>query len=279
MTITFLDIDYTLIRPESKLAIIDKDNPSQIIMRINNSDEILMNSVWKKFNIKVQYNGKTFWLNPELLKSIKRHVDGITLNRIGISYRDWTDNELLNNQGFDFILHNLGELKDTNSSVSLLTARKSKKSHGEFLKKLKEEIKSKLRLSVVSEFFINDMEVQTNSDLTASRKAKIILEHLIGYKIKSNRFVNLKQSEYSDVKFYDDDVDNIDAVKNLQLLFETCLKNTDKELKNEIINKLKHVKLTWETCLVTNNDLNPFVKNNGILVLPQIDLFESFNRL
>lgn len=284
--IIFLDIDYTLIRPESKLAIIDKDNPGNIIMRIESTDEPLLTSIWKKFDLKVDYNGKIFWLNPELYKAVKRRVSGINLDRIGISYREWTDKELLDQQakGLDFLLYNLKSLKDSETPIALLTARGSKEAHNEFIKKIKEEISLKLRLPVIKEYFISDMDSTSTSDLIASRKSKIILEHLIGFKIKSNRFIDLKQSEYTSIKFFDDDIKNVEAVRNLQELFEICLKNTDKSIKTVIMNRVKDIELNFETNLVTNNDLNPFITNNDKLVLSNesVDLFETFrfrNRL
>lgn len=281
--IIFFDIDYTLIRPESKLAIIDKENPGEVLLRIDSSDIPLLTSVWKKFDIMIEYNGKNFWLSPDLFKSIKRKVKGITSERIGISYREWSNKEISEQQskGLEFLLHNLQKLKDSGVPVALLTARGSKESHEYFIKKIKDEITSKLRLSVIKEYFINDIDSQTSSDLTASRKSKIILEHLIGYKIKSNRFTDLKQSEYSKVKFYDDDIKNIEAVKNLQRLFETCLNNTEKSLKSQIMQRFKYTKLEWETNLVTNNDLNPFVNSTNSLISPYdstVDLFEAFRK-
>ncbi len=281
--IIFFDIDYTLIIPESKLSIIDKENPGEVIMRISSSDIPLLTSVWKKFDIMIEYNGKTFWLSPDLLKSIKRKVNGITSKRIGISYREWSDKEILEKQskGLEFLLYNLQNLKDSGIPVVLLTARGSKENHDKFINKIKDEIYTKLRLPVIKEYFINDIESQTNSDLIASRKSKIILEHLIGYKIKSNRFIDLKQSEYDKVKFYDSDDKNIEAVKNLQTLLEICLNNTDKSLKSQIMQRLKYSKLEWETNLVTNNDLNPFIINTNSLIYPYdstVDLFENFGR-
>lgn len=279
--IIFFDIDYTLIRPESKLAIIDKENPGEIVSRINNTDEPLLDSIWKKYKLNVEYNGKTFWISPEIFKSIKRKVSDITLDRIGISYREWTDKEILEQQanGLEFLLHNLKDLKDCNIPVALLTARTRKENHGEFLKKMKDEISTKLRLPVIKEFFINDIDSQYSTDLTASRKAKIIIEHLIGYKIKGNRFVDLKQSEYSTIRFFDDDDKNIEAVNNLQKLFETCLNNTDKELKSKIMIRFKNTNLKYNTYLVTNNELNPFIIKENSLISPyntNVELFETF---
>jgi DNA-binding cell septation regulator SpoVG len=279
MEIIFLDIDFTILRPEWKLAVIDKEDPSKVLMRIEPSQASLMTTYWKKHNLAVNYNGGTYWLSPEILEKIQKVKKGITLDRIGISMREWTSKEILDRQknNIEFVMHNLRSLKGKEASVILLSARAAKTNHEEFLKAIKQEITDKLKLSVVKEYFVNDMAVNATSHVTASRKAKIILEHLIGYKIKMNRFVDLSQTQSDKVSFYDDDKLNIDAVDELQPLFEHILRNTDRVLRSKIISMFENKTPSVTTKLATNNDLNPFLSNVVELQIPyNIDLFESY---
>jgi DNA-binding cell septation regulator SpoVG len=279
MEIIFLDIDFTILRPNSKLVVIDKEEPNRVLFRIEPSQSVLLTSYWKKYNLRVDYNGMTYWLSPEMYDGIKRIKKNLPLNRVGISAREWTSKEILDTQktNIDFVLKNLKHLKDKNAQVVLLTARESKDNHAEFLKTIKEELKNKLKVSILKEYFVNDMEANVSSSVTATRKAKIILEHLVGYKIMRNRFVETTQSEYETAYFYDDDSINIDVANELQDIFEVALKETKPELKAKIIQRMKSVKLKLETNLATNNSLNPFITNEVILTVPyNLDLYESF---
>lgn len=270
MEIIFFDIDYTLIRPHSKLAIISKENPKEIIMRIDMTDIPLMTTYWKKYNLKIDYNGQIYWLSPELYKNIKRKNSNITLSQIGISSREWFDKDLIDHQSksLEFILNNFNDLKDSNIPVALLTARINMNANHDFIKTIHKELKDKLRLTVIKDYFIDGIDDNQISDITASRKAKIILEHLIGYKIKGTKFVDLKQESYDTIRFYDDSKKNIRMVNNLQTLFELCLKNTENSLKNEILSRVKDKNLIYTTYRVITNDLQPFIIKRNMLTPP-----------
>ena len=92
-------------------------------------------------------------------------------------------------------------------------------------------------------YFVNNIDNKDDSDITCFRKAKIILEFLTGYKIKSNRFSDLKQETYNNINFYDDDYKNVEAVQNLQFVLEKLLVRTDSVVKKEILERLKNNKL------------------------------------
>jgi hypothetical protein len=279
MEIIFLDIDFTILRPSSKLVVIDKEEPNRILLRIEPSQSTLLTTYWKKHNLEVNYNGSTHWLSPELYDRIKKVKKNLPLERIGISNREWTSKEILDDQriNIDFLLNNLKHLRGKDAQIVLLTARESKENHSEFLVAIRTEISNKLKLKVAKEYFVNDMESNSSTNVTATRKAKIILEHLVGYKIKRNRFVDTIQTVVDTACFYDDDNVNIEVANNLQDIFEIALKETKPELKAKIIQRLKIVKLKLETNLTTNNELNPFITNEVILAVPyNLDLYESF---
>lgn len=270
--IFFLDLDYALSKPE--LAVIDKENPMNVVMRINGADEPLISSTWKKYNLEVNYNGKTFWLSPDFLKSLKRRVSSITLNRIGITYRNLSDDEIEENGKLTSLISKLKKFKDTGIPIVILSSLETKSKSDDSIKKL---ISTNLRLPVIKEYNISNMDINSSADAIVYRKAKIVLEHLIGFKIRNNRFVDLKQGKYSKVKLFDTDEKCIEGVKNLQLLFELCLYNTDKTIKHKILERFKNSILEWETFLITNNDINPFIRTFGNLVSPaNVDLFNSF---
>lgn len=273
----FFDLDYTLWNTNSKLAVINKNQPEKVIYRIDPIYIPMMKTYWKQYDLQVRYNGKQYWLNEDIWKEIQDKNKNIKIENIGISDREWNNEEIINRQlgKVEYLLDNLNHLKNDHAAeIGFLTARTNKKAHGGLLKELKDRIYRKLRKNISKIFFVNDLEDDVNNDLTASRKAKIILEHLIGYKIRRNQFIKMDQSKYDDIHFYDDNENNIEAAKNIQIIFERCLRNSDPIIKNEIIDRVKNNDLNYTCYLITNNEIEPFSKKEKRLLLPNmVELF------
>jgi len=81
---------------------------------------------------------------------------------------------------------------------------------------------------------------------------------MVGFKIVDDHFVPIKQNSYEDVYFYDDEFQNINVANQLQDIFEEYLRNTDDEVYESIMRRIKKKTPTLHTNLVTNNSLNRF---------------------
>lgn len=274
------DLDYTLWKIDAKLAVINKNKPQTIIYRIPAEEVNFMKEYYKSQKLEVSYNGYTWYLNEKIWEAIQKDNAGIELSDIGISFREFTDAEILENQivRTDYLLENLNHLKDNKVEIGFVTARSNKKNHKKNLETLIEKIERKLHTNVNKVYFVNDIDNNHDSDVTAFRKAKIVLEYLVGYKIKGSRFVDLKQNQYENVCFYDDDAKNIEAVENLQNLLERLLIRTELDVKKAILTELKNKKISYSTYLITQNKIQPFIVKEQELLSPNhIKLFEKFN--
>jgi hypothetical protein len=274
------DLDFTLWRTPSKLAVIDKKEPWKVIYRISPDKISMMKSYYRKEDLTVNYNGGTWYLNEQMWSDIKRLIGReITLSDIGISDREWTNEEILENQisKTDYLLENLNHLKGGKFDIGFLTARTRKKNHIDNINKLKEKVATKLKTSVKKVYFVNDLDENNSGDITSSRKAKILLEHLVGYKIKGSKFTSLKQDSYDRVFFYDDDKSNVEQANALQFLLEKLLVKTSKEVKHDILERIKQNNLFYIVNEITSNKLNPFIKYERKLLPPNnIKLFEDY---
>jgi hypothetical protein len=267
----FFDLDWTLWKSDTKLSIINKKEPNKVIRRVESFLEPMMKTYWKKYDLPIRYNGSQWWLSKDIWEELQRKYKGIKLEDLGISYRDWTSEEILSKQKDKtvYLLSNLNHLKEKwNITINFLTARSNKEAHKDMLDDLKKSVYRKLRININKIYFVNDFEAELSDDNTASRKAKILLEHLIGYKIRKNRFVELQQTETESVHFYDDTKLNIEAAQSLQILFDSCIQNTDPVLKKEIIDRIKSNELKFTTHLITNNDIEPFKTTTHKLISP-----------
>lgn len=277
-TLHMFDLDFTLWKTNSKLSIINKNKPEDVVMRINTSDKSLMKTYWKKYNLPMNYNGSTYYLNDILWKELSDNDKNLKLKDLGVSYREWTSKEELTKQitNTEYLLSNLDHLINSrNITLGIITARSDKGNHKNLINELNKKIENKLNIKINRTYFVNDLDNRPNDDITASRKAKIILEHLIGYHIKNNRFINTKQTDYKEVYFYDDYDKNIEAVNNIQKILEICLKKTKPDIKREIIKRLENNELKHNTYMVTNNKVNPFIIKENKLKIPSN--FKLFN--
>ena len=91
-----------------------------------------------------------------------------------------------------------------------------------------------------------------------TRKANILLEHVVGFHIKEDRFVPLKQDRYDKVYFYDDEPNNIFVTNDIQQLLDEYLINTEEEVYNRIVKTIKEKQPILYNNLITNNSLNRF---------------------
>jgi hypothetical protein len=277
------DLDETLINTHAKWVVISKNNPADIIMSIDSSEMKLVTSYYQKWNLKTEYLGKTNWLSPKIWSDIKKKRPTIRLEEVGISPREWTQKEDIERKikKTDFIINNIKHLKK-GTEIGILTGRGSFEHNSEIIDLLTDQL-SKRGLILKYIYFVNDVDNNTDSDTTAWRKAIICLEHLIGYKVDS-KIHPLVKNWYQSVHFYDDNIKNIDAVKNIQTLFEEAYKESDDEVKNIIRNRIDNSELSYSTNLVTQNQLNRFKTTTNKLFIPiyyknKIKTYESFRNI
>lgn len=256
----FFDLDYTLWKTSARTWIIDKNNPDNYIIRINsNEDQLLTTGYYKNDNLPIYYNGIKAWLSKTLYDKILKKKPNIILDNIGISHREYSDAQLIENQTKDFILyiHNIKHLN--NQTIHILTARPSMDNHKNLIDELKLSLNA-FNIEIGKQYFVNDNKYIDVNGSSAERKCLILLQHLIGYKIEGNEFVPILVDKYEDIQFYDDDDLNVIACQNINKYFNNILTQTPDWLVEKITNRvnLNDLKLTINQ--VTSNIINPFIQ-------------------
>lgn len=256
----FFDLDYTLWKTSARTWIIDKNYPDNYIIRINsNEDQLLTTGYYKNDNLTINYNGITAWISKTLYDQILSKKPNILLENIGISYREYSDEKLIQKQTKDFILyiHNIKHLN--NQTLHILTARPSMDSHKNLMDELKVYLNA-FNIKIGKQYFVNDNKHIHIIGNSSERKCLILLQHLIGYKIEGNEFVPILVDKYEDIHFYDDDELNVIACQNINKYFDNILTQTPEWLVEKIKNRvnLNDLKLTINQ--VTSNVINPFIQ-------------------
>lgn len=273
------DLDDTLWKMDNQdIWIIDKDKPYKPVMSIDHIEyNNIKNKRYIKDNIIFDYNGNRFYISKDMFEFIKKKTGSENQDRFGISFMPITKKSLLDKNNFEFLVDNISHLRNKKFvEIGILTARSNQKNHAELLNKLRLEM-SNIGLEIKKIFFIGNGLTKGYSYYD---KTKILLEHLIGFKILDGKFIDKRQDWYSKVSFYDDDIKNIEYANDVQNYLNDLLKKTDDDLFRIICNRIKENKLILETNLITGNKLNKFKKNIILIKEPiKFPIQEKLNHL
>ena len=255
--LAMFDLDNTLWYIKSDVWIIDKNKPSEPILKISPVEFALIKSgIYVKDDILIEYNGEIFYISKDMMERIERKKK-IRLGNIGISYSEFFDDDILNKKEVQLILNNIKQLIGKNIEIGILTARSDRKKHATLLNKLRLKLKE-YGLEIDKIYFVSEsIRAIGYQDKLIYDKNKILLSHLIGLDIDENSFIPIKKEAYNKIYFYDDIKSNIMNANNLQDYFDFLVRNSDDDCL-EFINKRLESDLILVNNLITNNELNPF---------------------
>jgi hypothetical protein len=264
--IAFFDLDDTLWENDYDIWIIDKNSPNKPVLILDPVEfGLIKKGKYKKDDIVLDYNGQKFWISDEMSKKIQKRARTENLARFGISLMPLVDRQLLNKSKLTILTRNIEHFKgDKFTDIGLLTARSNQRNNSDLLNKLRLELKN-VGIEIKKIFFVGKSVYIGQNYIS---KMVILLEHLIGFKIKSGKFVALKQDWYPRVSFYDDDPQNIHHANDIQKFFDEILHKTDDEVHSIIMERLESTRLILRNYLVTTNETNKFVESTVELKKP-----------
>lgn len=266
--IHFFDLDGTLWGLKTKAWIIDKELPNIPLVVLTDGQLIdILYGIHKKDELYVDYNGKDFWISKVMFDRIKKKKPNITEDKLGISFIEKVDPQYYK----ELIFHkdNIRHLIEKDGyDIGILSGRFSEESDKNILTSLKKEFDN-LGLQINKFYYVSDYYHNRLNDDISYKKANILLEHMVGFHLKNDHFVPLKQDLYKEIYFYDDEYQNIHVANNIQDIFEEYLRNTDDEVYNRIMKVIDDNKPILHTNLVTNNALNRFKTNDVELKKPK----------
>jgi len=266
-TINFFDLDGVLWETNSKVWVIDKENPANPIIRLDKSEiNNILSGAYFKQNQKIEYNGDDFYISQDIFNKINRKKK-ISIERIGLSWIEFYDADYINNTKVKYLLKNILHLRNKNDVICILTGRAYQDRHAKILNNLRLSMLD-INLSIYKIYFVSKKFYFKHNDEVSLNKAHILLEHMLGIKIEDGAFIPKKQDWYNEVHFYDDDKMNIDYANDIQVLFDRIMKKTDDELFLTIIDRVNNNNITLVTKLVTNNETNRFYTKKISLTEP-----------
>lgn len=266
--IHFYDLDGTLFNIDARIWVIDKEHPNIPLVKITPQElYMIQNGLYKKYNLLIDYNDQEFYISKDLFNRINKVKRIIDMNRLGVSFIEFYNDEYINNNKIKFLIPNIRHLAGTNVPICILTGRPNRERHANLLNELRIKLKS-LGLEIFKVYFVSDHLQMRHQESISLNKVNILLEHLIGLKIQNNKFISLRQDEFDKVYFYDDEIRNIQYANDMQTFFERVMKNSDDEMFQMALEKVKSSKLTLINNLVTSNELNRFKTSEVVLHEP-----------
>jgi hypothetical protein len=218
--LAMFDLDNTLWYIKSDIWVIDKNKPSEPILKISPIEFALIKSgIYVKDDILIEYNGESFFISKDMMERIQRKNKSIRLSNIGISFCEFFDDEILNKKEVQLLLNNIKHFINKNIEIGVLTARSDRKKHANLLNKLRLKL-AEYGLEINKIYFVSESIRTVGYDKVVYDKNKILIEHLIGLTVEENHFVPVKKEAYDKIYFYDDVKSNILNVNNLQDYFD-----------------------------------------------------------
>jgi hypothetical protein len=255
------DLENSLATIERKIWIIDKNNPSEPVIRISESDYKLIESgVFRSQNNRVMFNGKEYFLSKEMISRLGKMAQkkSFTLENLGISFREYLDKELIDKLKFEILSENISHLRNKHEDFYIISSRLIEDKYTKLTNELRDELTNEgIKLEKI--YFINETFYNQDEDETSYKKAVILLQHLFGLKIKDHKFVAEATDRYNEVCYYDASESNISDLKNINTIFEKVYSNTENESLKDVVKTLLE-KLDLKVCLnlVTTNEMNRF---------------------
>lgn len=263
----FFDLDGTLWDIDTKVWILDKEEPHKPIIRIDYKDmNRILNGFYKQDGLKIEYNGEEFYISKVLFNKIINKKK-IPIERLGISWIEFYDEKYINNTKVALLFKNVRHLRNKDINICLLTGRAYQDRYSKVLNTLRKKLDD-IGINIYKIYFVSEKFYYKQNETISLNKAHILLEHLIGLKIDNGKFKPFKQDWYNNIYFYDDEKMNIDYANDMQKIFENVLKNTDDELFKLISERISNNTLKLTNNLITNNEVNMFETTKLFLNMP-----------
>lgn len=255
------DLENSLVNIERKIWIIEKNNPSEPILRLSESDfKLIESGIFRSQNNRIEFNGKLYFISNEMITRLGNIAEkkGFNLENLGISLREYLDKEIIDKLKFHILSENISHLRNKTENFYIISSRLIEDKYTKLTNKLSDELTNE-GIKVEKIYFINENFYNQDEDETSYKKAVILLQHLFGLKIKDHKFVAESTERYDEVCYYDALESNISYLKNINRTFEEIYNNTENEsLKNVIKMLLEKLDLKVQLNLVTTNELNRF---------------------
>lgn len=274
----FFDLDSILII-NAKVWIIDKTIPNIPLLKVSQSDfNLIRSGIYKSQGNSINFGGHTYWLPTNLFEKLKIKAKNhrTDISNIAFSMQEFMNKELIENLDYDINYENLQHLKNTDDDIYIICSKNTKKNHELMISKIEDKLKEN-GLFIKKYYHISETFYNRNDDDVSHKKVRLLLQHLVGYKTESDKFIDDKIEKYQEVYYYDDESNSINLSINCNKLLMLILSNTESKLKDLIKQDIKQLEPVLIVNKITGNKVNKYVTTKVVIQFSNlIKVFESF---
>lgn len=258
------NIDNLLINFDKKIWIIEKNNPSKCLLRIDKSDyDLIKSGVFKSDNLPMNFNGNVYWLSINIFNKLNRNKS----DELSFSFREYTDPDTIQDMKITYDLAPIKHLKNTNDDIYFISTKGSEKKYGHFYTKLIDELREN-GLIVKQVYYLNQSFFAQSKDSNIKKICYVMISNLLGKLIEEDGLSDDLNRDYNEVNYYDTNYVTIHKIDSQFEEFLRMINNGEIDVKN------KKVKLN----LVSSNSLKPFSTTEILFNRSYIKTYERFSR-
>jgi hypothetical protein len=279
MTAHFVDID-CLMELGGKAWIVDKSEPNVPIIKVSRHEFNLYKSgIYRSQGNKVEFNGVEFWLPSDVYGRLKVKLKNSTarLGNLAVSMQEFLNRELVENLPYSVDLRMLARLKNKVDDIYLVCSRQTERSYGKHIARLKEDM-SEQGITVKGHYHLSDSFHNNTDDRLVFRRARLFVQHLVGYRTEGTKFVDNEVARYDRIYAYDSNKSLMMLKEELNPVLRTIINNTPDNLARVVKGVVDEFRPTIELVLLTGNEVNREIRERVHLDHSTlIRHFESFS--
>lgn len=274
----FFDLDSILL-VSAKVWIIDKTIPNIPIMKISQADfNLIKSGIYKSQGNELVFGGHAYWMPTDLFEKIKIKAKNhkTDISNLAFSMQEFMNKELIENLEYDINFENILHLKNTDDDIYIICSKNSKRNYELMIDKIEDKLKEN-GLKIKKYYHISETFYNRNEDNISHKKVRLLIQHLIGYKTESDKFIDEKIEKYEELYFYDDETTSIKLACDSNKLLMLLISNTEPSTKEIIKQEIKQTPPILMVNQITSNKVNKFITKKIILQFSNlIKVFESF---
>lgn len=274
----FVDLN-CLIELDNKAWIIDKSKPNIPIMKISKEDFNLFKSgIYKPQGNKVIFNGQNFWLPDTVYSKLKVKLKNSDsgLANLAISLQEFMNRDLIENIDFSLNEWMISQLKNKIDDIYVICSKQTKYNLSSIIEKLEKKLLEE-GIKIKKFYYISETFYNQNDDEVLFKKARLFIQHLVGYQTNDKTFTDVELLRYDQIILFDSSKIVLTLKSDLNQILKSILSKTSDSMSRIVKENIDDYKPKLVVNWLSDNHMNK-------LVTEKIDLdysnlirsFESF---
>jgi hypothetical protein len=276
----FFDIG-AIISADSKAWIVDKKDPKTPILKVSESDfNLIRSGIYKSQGNRIKFAGKEYWLPEDIMSTLKIRCKKLNkdVSELAFSMREYMDREVIDTLEYGINMENLSLIKNSTDDIYVICSSNTKENYSKIIGKIEGKLEA-IGLKIKKYYFISETFYERDADDISHKKARLVLQHLLGMKTSGDRLSDEALDSYSEIRFYDDDARSVKAVEDINSLLKLVLDNSEDSLKKAAKERISQERPSVVASVVTPNKVNRLSSKKIDLDVQNIArTFESFSR-